>query len=60
MKSFFSNFKLRKGYDRVLARVDIDIDVETLMRDLGEKALLNKSKRSRAFNGAVVVTVKEL
>ena len=60
MKSFFSNLQLRKGYDRVLARVDIDIDFDTLMRELGEKALLNNSKRSRALGGAVVVTVKEL
>ena len=40
----------------VIVLVFIDIDLERIARDLGEKAYRNRSKKSHGLHGAVKVT----
>ena len=40
--------------------VGVTLDVDELLRRLGEKALKSKGKRATAFHGALVVQVKEI
>lgn len=40
--------------------VEIDIDLALVLKELGEKAAKNKSRRTRALSGNVRVKVKEL
>lgn len=40
--------------------VGVTLDVDELLKRLGEKALKSKSKRATAFHGALVVQLKEL
>lgn len=44
----------------VPALIGVTLDVDALVRDLGEKALKSKGKRATAFHGALVLQVKEL
>ena len=54
---FFATVTLRRLEDGnhvdVRARVDVLIDFDELFRILGNKALDNKSKRTRALNGMI-------
>lgn len=55
--------KLR-GHGRVPAddrwhMVECDIHLDSLLANLGEKALRNKSRKSRAMHGQIIVTVRE-
>lgn len=44
-------------YERVLVRVELEVDTLGLMDQLGRKALANKSKKSSEVGGLVVVRV---
>jgi hypothetical protein len=40
--------------------IGVTLDVDELLKRLGEKALKSKGKRATAFHGALIVQVKEL
>lgn len=40
--------------------IGVTLDIDELLRRLGEKALKSKGKRATAFHGALVVQVKEI
>lgn len=43
--------------ERVLVRVELEVDVSALLDQLGRKALANKSKKSSEVGGLVVARV---
>ena len=72
MKQFFTNISLVravKAYEgnrvvwreqSTICRVDLEIDMDRLFRELGTNALNNKSKKSRGMSGAIIASVKVL
>lgn len=40
--------------------IGVELNVDELLRRVGEKALMSKGKRATAFHGALVVQVKEI
>ena len=40
--------------------IGVTLDVDELLKRLGEKALKSKGKRATAFHGALVLQVKEM
>jgi hypothetical protein len=47
-------------YVSVPAQVDLFIDVDGIIQELGAKALGNKSKQSRTLHGRLIAKVKRL
>lgn len=40
--------------------IGVSLDIDELLKQLGEKALKSKGKRATAFHGALVLQVKEI
>ena len=60
-QTFVRKLWLSPGYNRprVDCMVEMEIEFDALIAMLGEKALRNKSKRTRALSRMVTVTVRE-
>jgi hypothetical protein len=46
------------AHPKVECMVEVEFDPDSLARTLGEKAYRNKSKKTRALNGLIKVTVR--
>lgn len=52
-----NGFKAR--YEERIARVDVEVDIQGIIAQLGDRAIHNKSKHSSEIGGLVVVKVSK-
>lgn len=52
-----NNYKSK--YEDRIARVGVHIDLDRIFLELGAKAIHNRSRKSKALGGAVVVVIRE-